>query len=144
MKEINKGFHLQSIIANAVLCTVNCWPYDTSSKSVIDGQKNYLCASKLKKYIFDSLNHRRIFGSVPSGSHPLVHHDACMSVDQEPQEEQYDGRDDHHSQRVQFVVLMKARAVEVKAGVELDADQGQDDTDPVGDGLGVGLEVLQD
>lgn len=67
-----------------------------------------------------------------------------MAVDQDPQEEQYDGRDNHHSQRVQFVVLRKARAVKVKAGVELDTDQGQDDTDPVGDGLRVGLEVLQD
>lgn len=92
----------------------------------------------------DSLNHSRIFGSLPSGSHPLVHHNACMSVDQEPQEEQYDGWDDHHSQRIEFVVLIKAWAVEVKAGVELDTDQGQDNTDPIGDGFRVGLEVLQD
>lgn len=67
-----------------------------------------------------------------------------MSVDQDAQEEEDDGRDRHHSQRVQFVVLRDAGAVEVKAGVELDADQGQDDADPVGDGLRVGLEVLQD
>ncbi len=67
-----------------------------------------------------------------------------MSIDQDPQEEQYDGWDDHHSERVQFVVLRKARAVKVKAGVELDADQGQDDADSIGDGLRVGLEVLQE
>lgn len=67
-----------------------------------------------------------------------------MSVDQDPQEEQYDWWDDHHSQRVHFVVLRKARAVKVKAGVELDADQGQDDTYSIRDGLRVGLEVLQD
>lgn len=67
-----------------------------------------------------------------------------MPVDQDPQEEQYDGWNDHHSQRVQFVVLRNAWAVKVKAGVELDADQGQDNTDPIGDGLRVGLEVLQD
>lgn len=67
-----------------------------------------------------------------------------MSVDQEPQEEQYDRWDNHHPQRVQFVVLRKARTVKVEAGVELDADQGQDYTDPIGDGLRVGLEVLQD
>lgn len=102
------------------------------------------CFSQLKKSIFDSLNHSRIFGSVPNRSHPLVHHDACMSVHQDPQEEQYDGWDDHHSQRVQFVVLRKARAVKVEAGVELNADQGQDDTDAIGDGLRVGLKVLQD
>lgn len=56
-----------------------------------------------------------------------------MPINQDPQEEQNDGRDDHHSQRVQFVILRKARAVKVKAGVELDTDQGQDDTDPIGD-----------
>lgn len=67
-----------------------------------------------------------------------------MPINQDPQEEQNDGRDDHHSQRVQFVILRKARAVKVKAGVELDTDQGQDDTDPIGDWLRVGLEVLQD
>lgn len=67
-----------------------------------------------------------------------------MPVDQDPQEEQYDGRYDHHSQGVQFVVLRKARAVKVKTCVELDTDQGQDDTDPIGYRLRVGLEVLQD
>lgn len=67
-----------------------------------------------------------------------------MPINQDPQEEQNDGRDDHNSQRVQFVILRKARAVKVKAGVELDTDQGQDDTDPIGDWLRVGLEVLQD
>lgn len=92
--------------------------------------------------MLDSLNHSRIFGSFPNRSHPLIHHDTCMSIDQDPQEEQYDGWDNHHSQRVQLVVLRKARAVEVEAGVELDADQGQYDTDPVGDGLRVGLEIL--
>lgn len=92
----------------------------------------------------DSLDHRRVFGSAPHGSHPLVHHDARVPVDQDAQEEEDEGRDDHHSQRVQLVVLRQARAVEVEAGVELDADQGQDDADPVGDGLRVGLEVLQD
>lgn len=66
-----------------------------------------------------------------------------MSVDQNPQEEEYNRWDYHHSQRVQFVVLRKTWAVEVKAGVELDTDQSQDDTDPIGDGLRVGLEVLQ-
>lgn len=98
--------------------------------------------SNLKNQISDSLNHSRVFGSVSNGPHPLFHHDTCMAVDQDPQEEQYDGWDDHHSQRVQFVVLRKAWAVEVKAGVQLDADQGQDDTDYIGDGLG--LKVLQD
>lgn len=67
-----------------------------------------------------------------------------MPVNQEPQEEQYDGWDGHHPQRVELVVLRKAGAVKVKAGVELDADQGQNDADPIGDGLRVGLEVLQD
>lgn len=67
-----------------------------------------------------------------------------MPVNQEPQEEQYDGWDDHHSQGVELVVLRKAGAVKVEAGVELDADQGQNDADPIGDGLRVGLEVLQD
>lgn len=66
-----------------------------------------------------------------------------MSVDQDSQEEQYDGRDDHHSQRVQFVVLRNAWTVEVKASVELDTDQGQDNTDPIRDGFRIGLEVLQ-
>lgn len=66
-----------------------------------------------------------------------------MSVDQNPQEEKYDGWDNHHSQRVELVVLRKTRAVKVKAGVELDADQSQDDADSIGDGLRVGLEVLQ-
>lgn len=45
-----------------------------------------------------------------------------MSIDEDPQEEQYDGRYDHHPQGVQFVVLRKARAVKVKTAVELDAD----------------------
>lgn len=99
-------------------------------------------ATKISNF-FDSLHHRRVFGSVPKGPHPLVHHDACVSVDQNPQEEQYDRWDNHHSQRVELVVLRKTRAVKVKAGVELDADQSQDDADPIGDRLGVGLEVLQ-
>lgn len=67
-----------------------------------------------------------------------------MSIDQDPQEEQNDGGYYHHTQRVEFVVLRKAWAVEVEAGVELDTDQGKDDADTVGDGLRVGLEVLQD
>lgn len=67
-----------------------------------------------------------------------------MSVDQDPEEEEDDGRNYHDSQRVQLVVLREARAVKVKAGVELDTDQGQNDTDSVGNGLGVRLEVLQD
>lgn len=91
----------------------------------------------------DSLHHSRIFGSLPNRSHPLIHHDAGVSIDQDPQEEKDDGRDDHHSQRVPFVVLRQARAVEIKAGVELDTDQSEDDTNPIGDGLRVGLEVLQ-
>lgn len=78
-----------------------------------------------------SLHHGRIFRAFPSGSHPLIHHDACMSIDQDPQEEQYYGRDDHHPQRIEFVILRKAGAVEVKAGVQLDTDQGQYDTDPI-------------
>lgn len=67
-----------------------------------------------------------------------------MAVDQEAQEEEDDGGDDHHAQGVELVVLREAGAVEVEAGVELDADQGQNDADAVGDGLRVGLEVLQD
>lgn len=98
----------------------------------------------IEKEIFDSLNHSRVFGSVPNGSHPLIHHDACVPVNQDPQKEQNDWRDYHHSQRVQFVVLRKARAVKVKARVEFDTDQGQDDTDSIRDGFRVGLEVLQD
>lgn len=58
-----------------------------------------------------------------------------MSIDQNPQEEQDDGWDNHHSQRIEFVVLRKAWAVEVKAGVKLHTDQGQDDTYPIGDGF---------
>lgn len=96
-----------------------------------------------KRNIFYSLYNSRIFGSVPKGPHPLVHHDACVSVDQNSQEEECNWWDYHHSQRVQFVVLRKTWAVEVKAGVELDTEQSQDDTDPIGDGLRVGLEVLQ-
>lgn len=121
----------------------------------IMAEKRYLRSDKKNSYIiflshfpnktntFDSLYHGRIFGSVPEGPHPLVHHDARVSIDQNPQEEKYDRRDDHHSQGVEFVVLRETRAVEVKAGVELDADESQDDADPIGDGLGVGLEVLQ-
>lgn len=67
-----------------------------------------------------------------------------MPVDKNSQEEQYNRRDYHHSQRVKFVVLREARAVKVEAGVKLDTNQGQDDTNSIGDGLGVGLEVLQD
>lgn len=93
--------------------------------------------------MFYSLYNSRILRSVAKGSHPFVHHDACVSVDQNPQEEEYNWWDYHHSQRVQLVVLRKTWAVEVKAGVELDTDQSQDDTDPIGDGLRVGLEVLQ-
>lgn len=93
--------------------------------------------------MFSSLDNSGILRSVAKGPHPLVHHDACVSVDQNPQEEENNRRDDHHSQRVQLVVLGETRAVEVEAGVELDADQSQDDADPVGDGLRVGLEVLQ-
>lgn len=66
-----------------------------------------------------------------------------MSVDQNPQEEKYDRRDNHHSQRVQFVILRKAGAVEIKASVELHTNQSQDYTNPIRDGLRVGLEVLQ-
>lgn len=94
--------------------------------------------------MLDSLYNSRIFGSVPDGSHPLVHHDACVSVDQDPEKEENDGWDDHHSQRVEFVVLWEAGAVKVEAGVQLHADQGQDDTDTIRDGLRVGLEILQD
>lgn len=92
--------------------------------------------------MFYSLYNSRIFGSVSEGSHPFVHHDACVPIDQNPQEEEYNGWDYHHSQRVQFVVLRKTWAVEIKAGVELDTDQSQDDTDSIGDGLRVGLEVM--
>ena len=96
------------------------------------------------QHICDSLDHRRVLGPVPHRPHPLVHHDARVPVDQDPEEEEDEGRHDHHAQGVQLVVLRQAGAVEVEAGVELDADQGQNDADPVGDGLGVGLEVLQD
>lgn len=94
--------------------------------------------------ILDLLDDGRVFGSIPGGSHPLIHHDPCVAVDQEAQEEEYDGWNDHDAQRVELVVLRKAGAVEVEAGVQLDADQGQNDADPIGDGLRVGLEVLQD
>lgn len=93
---------------------------------------------------FYSLNHSRVFGPVSNRSHPLVHHDTRMSIDEDPQEEQYDGGYDHHPQRVQFVVLRKARAVEVEAGVELYTHQSEDDTDSIRDGLRVGLKVLQE
>lgn len=92
----------------------------------------------------DLLDDRRVFGSIAGGSHPLIHHDPSVAVDQEAQEEEDDGGDDHDAQRVELVVLRKAGTVEVEAGVQLDADQGQNDADPVGDGLRVGLEVLQD
>lgn len=92
----------------------------------------------------DLLDDGRVFGSVAGGSHPLVHHDSRVAVDQEAQEEEYDGRYDHDAQGVELVVLRKAGTVEVEAGVQLDADQGQNDADAVGDGLRVGLEVLQD
>lgn len=93
--------------------------------------------------MFYSLNNGRILRSVAKRSHPFVHHDARVPVDQNPQEEEDHRRDGHHAQRVQLVVLRQTRAVEVEAGVELDADQRQDDADAVGDGLGVGLEVLE-
>lgn len=46
----------------------------------------------------DSLDHNGILRSVAHRSHPLVHHDACMSVDKDSEEEEDDGRNDHHSQ----------------------------------------------
>lgn len=94
--------------------------------------------------MLDSLHHSRIFGPFPHRSHPFVHHDTSVSVHQDPEEEQYNGWDKHHPQSVELVVLRNAGAVEVKAGVELDTHQGQNDTDPIGNGLGVGLKVLQD
>lgn len=97
-----------------------------------------------RQEILDLLDDGRVFGSISGGSHPLIHHDPCVAVDQEAQEEEYDGWNDHDAQRIELVVLRKAGAVEVEAGVQLDADQGQNDADPVGDGLRVGLEVLQD
>lgn len=103
-----------------------------------------ICSVGSTEEFFYSLNHCRIFRSIPNWSHPLIHHDACMAIDEDPQEEQDNRRDYHHSQRVQLVVLRKAWAVKVKAGVELDADQSQDDANSIRDGLRVGLEVLQD
>lgn len=107
-------------------------------------RKSCLTACVTDRKGFHSLDHGRVFGSVPHRPHPLVHHDARMSIDEDPQEEQYDGGYNHHPQRVQLVVLREAWAVKVEAGVELYTDQCEDDTDPIRDGLRVRLEVLQD
>ena len=105
-------------------------------------------AENASKQIFNegkhSLNHGRVFSPFPDRPHPLVHHDACVSVHQHAQEEEDDRGHYHHTHGVQLVVLRQAGAVKVEAGVQFDADQRQNDADTVGDGLGVGLEILED
>lgn len=85
-----------------------------------------------------------VFSPVPCGPAPLLHHHHGLPVGEEATEEKGEWGCEQQAQAVEGIVACQAGAAEVKGGVQLDGDRGQQQADAIHHRLGAGLEVLEE